>query len=109
MFGYLCSSLLFYYGSGLSGKFCCFEVGEMYYFVLGFIFYYLFIMKQVIGDVLIKIGQILVFLSVKSIRLCIKIFKFIKSDEKRVISFFALLGIVVLSRFLVNRAARVRL
>jgi hypothetical protein len=66
-------------------------------------------MKQIIGDVLIKIGQILVFMSVKSIRICIKIFKFIQADEKRVMSFFALLGIIVVSKVLVNRAARVRI
>ena len=62
-----------------------------------------------IGDVLIKIGRILIYLPVNSIKICVKIIYFLKNDTRRLIVFISLIGIVAFSRYLVNRATKIRI
>jgi hypothetical protein len=66
-------------------------------------------MHYVISEILVKIGHLLIYIPVKSIKICIKIINFLRADNTRLITFLALFGILVLSRTLVNKAARVRL
>ena len=65
--------------------------------------------KNILGDVLAKIARLLTYLPFYSIKICLKIVKFLKKDTVRLISFFMLLGVVAFSRFLVKRAQNVRL
>jgi hypothetical protein len=65
--------------------------------------------KIILGDVLANIARLLTYLPVYSIKLCLKIVKFLRKDTARLISFFSLLGVVAFSRFLVKRAQNVRL
>ena len=65
--------------------------------------------KNILGDVLAKIARLLTYLPVYSIQICLKIVKFLRKDTARLISFFSLLGVVAISRFLVKRAQNVRL
>lgn len=66
-------------------------------------------MNHVISEILVKIGHLLIYIPVKSIKICIKIINFLRADRTRLITFIALFGILVLSRMLVNRAARIRI
>lgn len=66
-------------------------------------------MKVPIGDVLTYLARMLIYLPRKSITIIIKIVKFLRQDTKRLISLFLILGIVAFSRYLVKRAALVRL
>jgi hypothetical protein len=62
-----------------------------------------------IRDVLNKIARLLAYLPLNSIKLCLKIINYLRSDSKRLIVFFTFVGIVTLSRLLVNRAMQVRI
>jgi len=65
--------------------------------------------KAIIADVLTKIGKLLAYLPVESLRICLKIINFLKHDARRLTLFFTFVGIVAFSKLLVNRAARVRI
>jgi len=66
-------------------------------------------MKVAIGDVLTYLARMLSYLPRRSITIIIKIVKFLRQDTKRLISLFLILGIVAISRYLVKRAALVRI
>lgn len=82
----------------------CYLVPVAYYFII-----LIKMMRHVISEILVKIGHLLIYIPVKSIKICMKIINFLRADQTRLITFLALFGILVLSRKLVNKAARIRI
>ncbi len=56
-----------------------------------------------------KIGQLLVYIPVHSVKLVIRLARYIGANNKRITILIILVGIVSLARILINKATRVRI